>query len=75
VGAVSGKLTISRQERLARLGGSVLYGRVVSDYGEGPRWRRLPRMALRGKRGGLHRWGLLRREKDNFENILTFLCR
>ena len=28
-------------------------------------------MALRGKRGGLHRWGHLRRAPDNFENIVS----
>ena len=30
-------------------------------------------MALRGKRGGLHRWGPVRRAADDFENVVTFL--
>ena len=72
---MNGKPTISHQERFARLGVSVLYGRVVSDYGEGPRRRRPARVALRCKRGGLRRWRHLRRAPDNFEDTVTFLFR
>jgi len=71
---MNGKPAISRDERLARLGLSILYGRVVSDYGVGPRRTRPARMGLCYDRGGLRRWRHLRRAPDNFENIVTFLC-
>ena len=75
LGAVNGKPKISHPQRLARLGLPVLYGRVVRDYGVGPRRTRPARMGVCCDRSGQRRWRHLRRAPEKFENIVTFLCR